>query len=341
MIRLFAMLLLACLAAAGTGTGSARADTVEDFYKGRQIRFLSGYPAGTDYDRWARLFSRHWGRFIPGNPTFLVEYMPGAGGVIVANYISNMAEKQGATILMFERSLPNAALLGDPNIKVDPAKLNWIGSGEQTNRVCAAMKGVAVQKASDLFEKELIVGGAGPGSGFSQTPTLLSRLLGMRFRLTEGYTGAEAAMLAMERGELEGLCNSLSGFRGVRPGWIEKGTLIPLFTMLHEPEPDLKVPTIYEFTKTDEQRQIIDLYMTSLEFGRPVVAPPDVPPERVTALRRSFDAMIADADFRAEATKMDIRLTLRKGEELQEIARHLMATPKDIVEKMKAYMGGK
>jgi tripartite-type tricarboxylate transporter receptor subunit TctC len=333
--------LLCLLTAIGTALCTAThgwADDVEDFYRGRQIRFISGYPAGTDYDRWARLFSRHWGRFIPGEPRFLVEYMPGAGQIIAANYLYNIAERQGATLLMFERSLPNAALLGDPKIKVDPAKLTWIGSGEQTNRVCAAMKGVAVQKASDLFERQLIVGGAGAGSGFSQTATLLSRLLGMKFKLVEGYSGAEAAMLALERGELEGLCNSLSGFRAVRPGWIEEGKLIPLFTMLRDPEPGLDVPTIYEFTKTEEQREIIGVYMTSLEFGRPVVAPPDIPRERANALRRSFDAMLGDPAFQAEAEKMNITLTLRKGEELQGIARHLMATPGHIVEKMQALM---
>jgi tripartite-type tricarboxylate transporter receptor subunit TctC len=330
--------LVTAIGAALCTATHAWADDVEDFYRGRQIRFISGYPAGTDYDRWARLFSRHWGRFIPGKPTLLVEYMPGGGQIIAANYLYNRAEKQGATLLMFEHSLPNAVLLGDTNIKVDPAKLTWIGSGEQTNRVCAAMKGVAVQKASDLFQRQLIVGGAGAASGFSQTPILLSRLLGMKFKLTEGYAGAQAAMLAMERGEIEGLCNTLSGFRGVRPGWIEEGKLIPLFTMLRDPEPGLDGPNIYEFTKTEEQREIIVTYMTSLEFGKPVVAPPDIPPERTNALRRSFDAMLADPAFQAEAAKMNMTLTLRKGEELQKIARHLMATPRQIVDKMQALM---
>ena len=179
-LTLLLSLTLAALAA------PTRAQSVEDFYKGRQIRFISGYGPGTDYDFWARLMSRHWGRFIPGNPSFNVEYMPGGGQVIAANYLYNVAEKQGATILMFERSLPWYALTGgDSNIKFDPAGFNWIGSGEQTNRVCAAMAGAPVQSARELFEKELIVGGAGAGSGFSQTPTLLSKLLGMKFKLVE------------------------------------------------------------------------------------------------------------------------------------------------------------
>ncbi len=332
MVRLLGILTM--LLASIAGMARAAADPVEDFYKGKQIRFISGYPAGTDYDFWARLFARHWGRFIPGRPTFLVEFMPGAGQVIAANYLYNMSDRQGATILMFERSLPWYALLGEANIKFDPSKFNWIGSGEQTNRVCAAMDGAPVQTAGDLFDRELIVGGAGAGSGFSNTPMLLSKLLGMKFRLIEGYSGADAAMLAMEKGEIQGLCNSLSGFRAVRPGWIEQGRLKVLFSMLHDPEPDLKAPTIYEFTTNGEQREIIDLYMTSLEFGRPIVAPPGVPPERVEALRRSFDAMLADPEFRADAAKLNFRLTLRKGEDLQEIARRLMATPKATVERV-------
>ncbi|HWG07195.1 MAG TPA: hypothetical protein VG271_19500 [Beijerinckiaceae bacterium] len=318
------------------GALSARADSVEDFYKGRLIRFISGYPAGTDYDFWARLIARHWGDFIPGHPTFVVEFMPGGGQIVAANYLYNVAEHDGATVLMFERSLPYYALLGDKNIHFDPAKFNWIGSAEQTNRACFAIDGAPVQKAADLFDKELIVGGAGVASGLSNTPLLLSKLLGMKFKLIEGYSGAENVLLSIEKGELQGLCDSVSGLRAVRPGWIEQGKLKVLFTMLHDPEPGLNVPTIYEFTKTDEQRQIINLYMTSLEFGRPIIAPPGIPAERVTALRRGFDAMVADPSFQADAEKLHYTLTLRKGEVLQDIATRLMATPKEVVDRVQS-----
>ena len=334
MRQMFGMILV--LFALVVGPMRASADSVEDFYKGRQIRFISGYPAGTDYDFWARLIARHWGNFIPGHPTFTIEFMPGAGQIIAANYLYNVAEREGATVLMFERSLPYYALLGDPNIHFDPAKFDWIGSAEQTNRACFAVDGVPVQKASDLFSKELIVGGAGVASGLSNTPLLLSKLLGMKFKLIEGYSGAENVLLAIEKGELQGLCDSVSGLRAVRPGWIEQGKLKVLFTMLHEAEPDLNVPTIYDFTKTDEQRQIINLYMTSLEFGRPIIAPPGVPADRLAALRRGFDAMVADPDFQADAAKLHYTLTLQKGEALQSIAERLMATPKEVVDKVQS-----
>jgi len=233
-------------------------------------------------------------------------------------------------------TLPVQALLGDPNIRFDPSKFNWIGSPEQTNQVCAAIAGVPVQKASDLFEHELLVGGAGAGSGVSNTPLLLSKVLGMKFKLIEGYGSADNVELAIEKGEVQGLCDTVSGIRGSRPGWIEQGKLKILFTMEHDPVPNLDAPTIYEFTKTDEQASIISLYDSSLELGRPLIAPPGVPPERVTALRRSFDAMMADPDFQADAKKLGYVLTLRKGEVLQAFVDQLMGTPKDVVEKLKA-----
>ena len=224
-------------------------------------------------------------------------------------------------------------LLGDPNIRFDPQKLNWIGSPENTNRVCAAIAGVPVQKASDLFEHELVVGGGGSGSSISNTPLLLDKLLGMKFKLVEGYDTSQNIILAMERGELQGLCQTLAGLRTTRPGWIEQGKFKILFNLERDPVPGLDAPTIYDFTKTDEQREIIALYDSNLELGRPLIAPPGVPPERIAALRHAFAAMTEDADFKADAAKLGYVVTLRRGEEIQQSVARLMATPKAIIDK--------
>ena len=322
-------LVVACSGAPRAGL----ADPVEDFYKGKQIRAIVGLDAGSDYDVWMRLATRHWGKFIPGHPTFVVSNMPGAGQIVATNYIANIAEKDGTVIGTTERNLPYQLLLGDPNIHFDPVKLNWIGSPENTNRVCAAIAGVPVQKASDLFDKELIVGGGGSGSSISNTPILLNKLLGMKFKLVEGYNTSQNIFLAMERGEAQGLCQTLAGLKSTRPGWIEQGKLKLLFSMERESIPELGIPTIYEFTKTDEQRNIIGLYDSNLELGRPLIAAPGVPAERITALRRAFDAMTADPEFIAEAEKLGFKVTLRRGEELQATVAKMMATPRDIIEK--------
>jgi tripartite-type tricarboxylate transporter receptor subunit TctC len=328
------LVIVAILSASLASLPGANADPVEDFYKGRQIRAIVGNPTGGDYDNWVRLLTRHWGDFIPGHPSFIVQNMPGAGQIIATNFLYNIADRDGTVVGMTERSLPYQVLLGDPNLRFDPRKFNWIGSPEQTNRACAAIAGAPVQKASDLFEHELIVGGAGAGTSVTNTPVLLSKLLGMKFKLIEGYGSAENIALAMEKGELQGLCQTVAGLRSSRPGWIEAGRFKILFTMEHDPVPGLDAPTIYEFTKTDEQARIISLYDSSLELGRPLIAPPGVPPERVTALRRSFDAMMADPDFQADAKRMGYELTLRKGEVLQGFVDELMATPKDLIEKV-------
>ena len=313
----------------------AHADAVEDFYKGKQIRAIVGLPPGNDYDTWVRLLARRWGNFIPGHPTFIVQNMPGAGQIVAANYLYNIAEKDGTVLTMTERSLPYQALLGTPNLRFDPRKFNWIGSPEQTNRACAAIEGAPVQSAADLFKSELLMGGDGAGTSVTNTPILLAKLLGMKFKVIDGYASGSQILLAMEKGELGGICQTTAGLENARPGWIDSGKFKILFTMEHDPVPELHVPTIYQFTKTDEQRQIIGLYDSSLELGRPLIAPPDVPADRVAALRRSFDAMMADPAFQAEAKSMGYALTLRKGEVLQTFVDRLMATPKSVVEKVK------
>ena len=336
MVRLLFAAILAMVAA---WPPLAAADPVYDFYKGKQIHAIVGNPAGGDYDNWARLIARHWGDFIPGHPTFTVENMPGAGQIIATNYLYNSAPRDGTVVGMTERALPYLKLMGDPNVRFDPDKFNWLGSPEQTNRVCAAMEGAPVQTAADLFKRQLLVGGAGSGTSVSNTPLLLSKLLDMKFKVVEGYGSAENIVLAMERGELQGICQTVAGLESTKPGWIKQGKFRILFSMEHEPLKDIKAPTIYQFTRTDEQREIVSLFDSSLELGRPLVAPPNVPSERVAALRTAFEAMMADPAFQADARKLRYRLTLTTGARLQSLVNQLMATPKPIIAKVKALTG--
>ncbi len=331
-----AVATLSLLAGLALAPAALKADPIEDFYKGRQMKAIVGNPPGGDYDNWVRLLVRHWGRFIPGKPSFIVLNMPGAGQIIASNYLANVAEKDGSVVGMTERALPYLSLMGDPNVRFDPLKINWIGSPEQTNRGCFVIDHSPVQKAEDLFTKEALMGGAGAGTSVTNTPILLNKLLGMKFKLVEGYGSAENVVLAMERNELHGLCQTIAGIRNSKPGWIEEGKLKVLFTMEHDPVPGLNVPTIYQFTKTQEQKDIISLYDSSLELGRPLIAPPGVPPERVEVLRRSFDAMMADPEFLEDAKRLRYVITPRKGEKLQQVVEELMATPKRIIDSTQA-----
>lgn len=167
--------------------GDAAAQSVAEFYRGKTIKMVITTAAGGEYDLWARLVIRHMGKHLPGNPHFIPVNMPGAGGITAANHLFNIAERDGTVIGMIGRNLPYQALLQQKGILFDPLKFNWLGSPELTNRVCVAIEGAPVQKAGDLFERELLVGGAGAGTAVSTTPMLLSKVMGMKFKLVEGY----------------------------------------------------------------------------------------------------------------------------------------------------------
>jgi len=313
---------------------------VAAFYKDKRIEFIIGSSAGGTYDQWARMIARHMDRHIPGKPSFIPKNMPGAGQILATNHLFNLAPKDGTAIGIFSRNIPTQALLKHPSVKFTTADFNWIGSPELTNRVCVARKGAKVQKAEDLFKYELIVGGAGIGTTVTNTPVVLKGVLGMNFRLVDGYKGAPDVMLAIERGEVEGICQTVSGIDSSKADWRERGDLIPLFTLELKPVPELGVPSIYEFVKTPEQRQKLAFFFSSTELGRPIAAPPGVPAERVIALRRAFDATMKDSAFIEEAKKMGLEITAITGEELTEIVAGLAKTPQGIVDEIQAITQG-
>ena len=313
----------------------APAGPVEDFYQGKQIRFIISSATGGDYDQWSRLITRHLGKYVPGKPTIIPQNMPGGGQIIATNYLFNAAPQDGTVIGMIGRNLPNDALLKKEGVRFDPIKFNWLGSPELTNRVCTAIEGAPVQTAQDLFQQELLVGGAGAGTAVSTTPTLLARLLGMKFKLVEGYGSSQGVLLAMERGEVQGICQSLSSLRGSRPEWFESGKLKVLFNTERQPVPGLNAPSVFDFVKTDEQRKILSLYTSSVELGRPIVAPPGVPNDRVEALRRALADTLKDPELLEEAKRQGMEMTYVSGPEIATLIADLMSTPADIVDKMR------
>jgi tripartite-type tricarboxylate transporter receptor subunit TctC len=321
-------------AAALCWSSVSQAQSPEEFYRGKQVKLIVSFDAGNDYDQWARLLARHLGKHLLGHPSFVVQNMPAAGGIASANYLYNVAPKDGTVIGMIGRNLPYFALVQEGGVLYDPVRFAWLGSPELTNRVCIAADRSPVKKAADLFERELIVGGAGAGSAISTTPLLLGRLLGMKFKLIEGFTGPNAVMLGIDRGEVDGFCQTVTSMRNARPGWIESGKARVLFNVERQPLAEYGAPTIFDFTKTEEQRQIVALYSSSIELGRPMVAPPGTPPDRVEALRRAFHAAIADKELRAEAEKQKLELSVVDGDQLATLVKDLMTTPPDIVKRM-------
>ena len=313
------------------------AETVAGFYKDRKIDFIVGSEAGAAYDIWTRLIGRHYGKYIPGNPTFVVRNMPGAGHVVAANYLYGQAARDGSVVAMISRDLPNQQLRGNPAVKFKMEEFNWIGSPQSSNRVCVAYAGVKVQTARDLFVHELLI--AGSGAAVSATPNLLHGLLGMKFKVVEGYPSTAAAFLAIERGEAEGICQNLAGTEAVRPGWLAAGRLKVLFNLEKERLRGIDAPSVHEFTKTDEQRRIVAFFNSSVELGWPVLTVPGVAADRIDALRRAFRETMKDPAFLEEAKKLQFDIDPVGGEALAAVAREIVATPQAIVDKTASLAG--
>jgi tripartite-type tricarboxylate transporter receptor subunit TctC len=331
MKRMAAILVLALAGLASRAPASAQ--TADEFYKGRQIRLIVGTAAGQDYDSWARLIGRHMPRFLPGNPTFIVENMPGAGQILATNFLFNLAPRDGTAVGMVSRNMTEAAVMKLPNVRFDPGKFNWIGSPELNHRVLFVNAGSGFDKVSDLYERELIVGTPGGAQGVSAAPILLKNLLHMRLKIIQGYHSPGDVILAMARREVEGIVQSVGAPEGARRQWIESGQMRVLFNMEHERVAGLDAPTIFEFIKTEEQRQVLAFFSSSMELGRPLMAPPGVPAERVARLRGAFDATVRDPAFRQEAAAMGFEVMPQTGAQIAALVADVMATPANIVDK--------
>ena len=326
-----------CLLSIGLSAQVAVAES-GDFYAGKQIKVIVSTQAGGDYDLWMRFISPYLSKYIPGSPPILIQNMPGAGSIVATNYLFNVPPRDGTVIGMIGRNIPFQTVMGEKTIRADLTKFNWLGNPEVTNRVCAYRPTPNVKSAQDLFEHPLMMGGAGSGGAPSTIPLLLSRMLGMRLKLVEGYQGARDVLLAIERGEVDGVCFSVTAIESARPGWLAAGKLRLLFNMEKDRLPGSNVPSIFEFTKTEDQRQTLTMFSAGVIFGRPIVAPPGVPADRINILRTAFEKAMADPDLLEQAKKNGLEVGVVKGETLAKMMVELMATPRDLVERMKAYM---
>jgi tripartite-type tricarboxylate transporter receptor subunit TctC len=299
---------LSCVLMLSPLTSSAQAQSTEDFYRGKQIRVIVG-------------------------SNFVIENMPGAGSLIAANYLYNKAPQDGTAIGSISRNIPNYAFTRKPNVYFDPLKFNWIGSPEMTNRGCFANSDSGMGVAQDLFTRELLVGTDGAGTALSETPVLLRNLLGMKFRTVDGYKSSTDVVLAMQRKEVGGICQTVTAFAQTAQNLLDEGSVRLLFTTERQRVPRLKVPTVFEFAKTEEQRQILEFQASSLETGRPILAPPGAPPDRVKALRRAFDATMKDPAFLADAKQRRFDVDPRTGEEIEAVLRSVASLPPEIIAK--------
>jgi tripartite-type tricarboxylate transporter receptor subunit TctC len=307
-----------------------------DFYKGKTVDLMIGYSVGGGYDVYARLIARHLGKHIPGNPIVTPKNMDGAGSLRLANWLYNVASKDGLVFGTIGRGTGFDPLLGSKTAQFDGTKFNWIGSANDEVSVCVVWNGRSkVTKFDDLLTNELAVGGTGAAADTDQFPRIINGVLGTKMKIITGYPGGNDVNLAMERGEVDGRCGwSWSSVKSTRATWIG-GKQITILTQLSlAKHPDLpEVPLIVDLAKNDEQRQILKLIFARQSLGRPYLAPPGVPADRVAMLRKAFMDTMADKEFLAEAEKAQLEITPIAGDAVQKLVSEVYQTPPAIAHK--------
>ena len=331
-----------CLVAAGACmlwacSPVAAQDSVEQFYKGKQISLIVGSSAGGGYDTYARLLARTLGDMLPGGPTVIVQNMSGAGSNRAAGFIYSVAPKDGTSIGAIFPGAVLQPLLGDAPVQHDANKLVYVGSANSDVYVCYVRSDAPVKTFKDVLDRELIIGASNPGATTYDLPLLLNSVLGAKFKIVTGYPGSREITLALERGEVQGACGlGWTGIEIMHPDWFAKDTVRVLVQLSTKGHADLNkrgVPRAEEFAGSDDDRRVIQLVYSQGIFGRPYVLPPGVPSERVAALRKAFVQAFNDSALRAEAARMRLDIETIPGEELQTLIAGLYATPRHLVER--------
>ena len=313
----------------------ARAQSGAEFYAGKTVNLIIGFGPGGGYDRWGRTLARFIGRHLPGQPSVVAQNMPGAGSYVAASHIYNAAPKDGTVFAIIARDAALGPLSGAPGARFDAAKLSWIGSPTKEHNVCIAYHTAKVQNVNQLKDTQLILGDTGPGTGTRSYPRVLNDLLGLKFKLVSGFRSSADVFLAMERGEVEGICESLDSVNARKPDWITKKVVNVLLQAGAEPRPELEgVPNVFDLARNDEQRQVLDYLYAGQNIGRPFVAPPDLPPERLQMLRGAFNATMKDPEFIAEVKRQKFDLEPEDGEHLTMLIKKIYATPKPVIERV-------
>ena len=331
------VLLGAFLAAASP----ALAESVEDFYKGRNLQLVIGYSAGGGYDLYGRTLAHHIGRHIPGNPLVTPQNMPGAGSLKALNYLYAVAPKDGTAIGIFGRGMAMEPLIGAGDAKFDARKFTWLGSGGDQVSVCATWHGSKVRTWSDALSTPFTVAGEGSGSDPDIFSLMLKNMFGIKLRLVTGYPGGNEMSLAMEQGEVDGRCGwSWSSIKLAKPDWIAKKQLNLIVQMSLAKSPELPdVPLITDYAESEQQLRILRLVLSRQSMAWPFVAPPDVPADRKQALRAAFDATMRDPAFVAEIRMHQLEVNPMQGLELEKVVRDLYETPPSAVMAARAAIG--
>lgn len=335
-------LIAAGLAAISLACPAAAQDSGAIFFKGKHIEMIIPTPTGGGYDAYARLIARHMGNHIPGQPGMIAKNMPGASGTKALSYIFNIAPKDGTTIGAFHPGniLEPILALSSKRVDYDSLRFTYLGSANIETSLCMLRAAAPVKTFKEAFETQAILGGSGTSTVFF--PAGHNALLGTKFKIVTGYTGTAALNLAMQRGEVDGFCGQFwSSLNTQNPEWISNGEYNIIVQEAAKGRPELDrmgVPLVYDFVRSEADRQALDLLYVPLTFGRPYVAPPDLPADRVATLRAAFDGVLKDPALLQDAAKMRLPIEPMSGDEVQALVIKLFATPPDVVKRLKDAM---
>jgi tripartite-type tricarboxylate transporter receptor subunit TctC len=328
------LILVIVFAASAASIGSATAQGPS--LAGKNVSMIIGSGIGGGYDLWGRLVARHIGRHLPGNPTIVPQNMPGSG-LIAANYIYNVAPKDGTAIGLITGGSVLGPITGAPGARFDPTRMTWLGTPTTETNICIATNSprVKVKTLKDLYAEELVVGSTGPGGTNYASPKALSALLGMNFKIIIGFQSTANVHLAMERGEVDGICNLFDSISNQRPDWIPNKKVVALFQGSVAPNPNLKdVPFVNDLARTPQDRQAIDFLYAGDGFGRPFIAPPGLSADRAKMLQDAFMDAMTDPAFLADARKQRLDVGPVNGAHLAALVKQIYATPKPIVDQI-------
>lgn len=311
----------------------------QDFYAGKQVTIIVGSAPGGGYDLLARLTSRHLGKHIPGNPTFIVQNVPAAGSLVAANQLASISPRDGSVIGLMQRGVLLAHITAPSGVRYNVKDFRWIGSLASETGVTLAYETAPHKSAKDLFEQELIIG-ATPNVDPETTARLYNALIGTKFKIVNGYNGTTAIGLAMERGEVQGIADwSWSSLKAQRPTWIRDGKVRYLLQGGLERDKELPdVPNALDFVKDDVSRKVLELHFTQKTVARPLLAPPGVPDERIQLLRNGFMALDKDDAFHEEARKSNVDLSLMSGEAVDKVIDLIVNATPEVKDRLAAAM---
>ena len=323
-----------------SGAGSLSAQPIEQAFAGKAITIYVGYTAGGSYDLYGRLIARHLGQHLPGRPTVVVQNMPGAGSLKAANYLYEVAPRDGTALGVVVESAALEQALANPAAQYDAAKFTYVGRLATSNNIFMMWQSAKVQSIADAKLSAALMAGTGPGSIAETIPKLLNALLGTKFKLISGYPASTEAMLAMERGEVDGSSSSWAAVKVSKPDWLKEKKIKIILQTTPERVAELPdTPSLGEIGTTPEDRQVFALYAGGSAIGRSLIGPPGIAAERVKALRAGFDAMVGDPEFVADIRKINVELEPLPGAAVAQLVERTLRVPAAVRERAVSAFG--